>query len=78
MIEIERLHLGLPATLARRADRISQLVGETLADTSAGQNLRIDALHIGPLRIDAQRTDRQIARQIARAIERQLPGGPSV
>lgn len=78
MIEIQRLHLGLPSTLARRANRISALVSETLTDTTAGRNLRIDTLRIGPLTIDAQRSDRQIARQIARAIERQLPGGPGV
>jgi hypothetical protein len=65
--EIGRLNLRLPAGFEKRAGRIGRLVGTALStrDLPPGQ---IEHLSIGPLKIDARRSDHAIAEHIAGAI----------
>lgn len=65
--EIGRLALKLPAGFEKRAGRIGRLVGEALSghDLPPGH---IEHLGVGPLKIDARRSDRAIAEHIAGAI----------
>lgn len=71
--EIGQLTLRLPPGFERRAARIGRLVGEALAaaDLPAG---RIPQLGVGPLQVDARRSDRAIAASIAGAIRQGVQG----
>lgn len=72
--EIGQLRLSLPAGFGDRAHRIGRLVGEALArrDLPGG---RLDRVAVGPLKVDANRSNHAIADHLARrihaAIERQ-------
>lgn len=72
--EIGRLSLRLPAGFETRAARIGRLVGEALAgrDLPAGG---IAQLGVGPLKVDARRSDRAIAEHIAQSIHAAIKQG---
>lgn len=68
--EISHLQLRLPPGMAHRAQRIGRLVAESLARRGGLPAGRIDTLPVGPLHIDARRSDRALADGIAGAIVR--------
>ncbi|MFA5083671.1 MAG: hypothetical protein WC474_14050 [Hydrogenophilaceae bacterium] len=72
--EIGRINLNLPAGFEARAARIGRLVGEALArrELPAG---RIDRIGVGPLKVDARRSDRAIAEHIAQSIHAAITQG---
>ncbi|MDD5366290.1 MAG: hypothetical protein PHR30_13205 [Gallionellaceae bacterium] len=72
--EIGQLKLRLPAGFEARAARIGRLVGEALArrDLPAG---RMDQVGVGPLQVDARRSDRAIAEHIAQSIHAAITQG---
>lgn len=79
--EIERLHLQLPPGFEGRAQRIGRLVGEALARQPTPGAGRIDAVRVGPLQVDARRSDRAVAEAIAAPIAAAIRaagrGGPT-
>ncbi|HKK56812.1 hypothetical protein [Marinobacter sp.] len=74
MIDIQNLRLQLPDGFESRAGRIGRLLGDALAQYPVAQSARIDQLRVGPLTLKEGASDRQIARQIAQSIHRQIPG----
>lgn len=66
--EIGQIHLRLPAQFQRRAHRIGRLVGEALArrDLPPGRIVRVQ---VGPVMVDARRSDKTIADHIAGTIQ---------
>ena len=75
MIEIGRLRLQLPAGFENRGARIARLVGDALGRQSVARPRQHTNLHVGPLNIDPGQSDARVARDIARAIGRQLARG---
>ena len=73
-LNIDRLHLALPASLAGRAEAIGRALGEELARLPLGRSLDLAHLAIPPLVLDGQASDAAIARAIATAVHRQLGG----
>lgn len=67
-IEIGQLNLRLPAGFETRASRIGRLVGEALARQQNLPSVRLSQIGVGPLQIDARRSDRAIADGIAQSI----------
>jgi hypothetical protein len=65
--EIGHINLRLPPGFAGRAQHIGRLVGEALArrELPAG---RVAQIGVGPLTVEARRSDHAIARQIAETI----------
>lgn len=74
MIDIQTLKLQLPDGYESRAGRIGRLLGDALAERPVTQSAQIARLRVGPLTLNEGASDRQVARQIAQAIHRQLPG----
>jgi len=72
--EINQLNLRLPAGFEARAGRIGRLVGEALARQSMPEG-RIAQVGVGPVRVDARRSDRAIAETIAQSIHAAIQGG---
>ncbi|MCP5524228.1 MAG: hypothetical protein H7A46_22055 [Verrucomicrobiales bacterium] len=72
--EIGQLRLTLPPGFERRAHRIGRLVGEALAERTLPAG-RLPRVNVGPLKLDARRSNHAIASDLARhihlAIERQ-------
>ena len=66
--EIGQINISLPAGLADRAAAIARRVGAALADLGELPAGRYDALDAGPLRVDAEQSDRAIAASIVGAI----------
>jgi hypothetical protein len=75
MIEINQLRLHLPAGFEHRAHRISRGIARQLANCPVSASRHIEALSIAKVRVDAGRSDRAIAAQIAGAIRMQLDSG---
>ena len=69
-LSVGRLHLRLPAGFAVRAPRIARLTAHALAAQALGAGARLDQVHVPPVRVNARRSDRAIAAQIASAIAR--------
>lgn len=71
-LSIGQLSLRLPAGFAHRAPRIARLTAHALAAHSIGGSARLGQLHVPPLRVNARRSDRAIAQQLATAIARHV------
>ena len=69
-LSIARLSLRLPAGFAVRAPRIARLTAHALAAHPIRASARLDNLHLSPVRVNARRSDRAIARELAIAIAR--------
>ncbi|TCJ12314.1 hypothetical protein EZJ19_12295 [Parasulfuritortus cantonensis] len=72
--EIGRLAITLPAGFEGRAKHIGRLVGEHLADCALPAG-RLAQLGVGPVRVDARRSDRAIAEHIAQSIRAAITQG---
>ena len=66
--EIGQLNLRLPAGFEGRAPRIGRLVSEALARQNNLPAVRLSQIGVGPLHVDARRSDRAIADSIAQSI----------
>lgn len=66
--EIGQLSLHLPAGFETRGQRIGRLLGEALARQEGLPGGHIEQVGVGPVRVDARRSDRAIAESIARSI----------
>ncbi len=66
--EIGRIRLSLPAGFEGRGPRIGRLVGEALAREQHLPAGKIAQVGVGPVRVDARRSDRAVAESIARSI----------
>jgi hypothetical protein len=71
-LSIAQLSLRLPAGFAKRAPRIARLTAHALAAQPIGDGARLAHLHLPPLRVNAARSDRAIAQQLATAIARRI------
>jgi hypothetical protein len=67
-LSIGQLSLRLPAGFAQRAPGIARLTAHALAAQSIGGSAHLGQLHMPPLRVNARRSDRAIAHQLATAI----------
>ena len=67
-LSIAQLSLRLPAGFAKRAPRIARLTAHALAAHSIDTSAQLAQLHLPPLRVNAGRSDRAIAQQLASAI----------
>lgn len=74
MLTIERLRLHLPGEYRDRARLIARLVANELAGIEVGRDRKIDRLSMPPVTIVPGTADRQIARQIADAVQTRLSG----
>lgn len=66
--EISHLHLQLPPGFEHRAQRISRLVGEALAQRDDLGPGRINQLGVGPVQVEHHHSDHEVARRIAASI----------
>ena len=66
--EIGQLRLQLPVGFEHRAQRISRLVGEALAQRDDLPTGRIEQLRVGPVQVDVRHSDQTVARHIADSI----------
>lgn len=74
MYNIRRMSLRLPAGFEHRAGEITRQVSECLAEQRPLRTRDIDRLVVGPVRIEAQASDSEVARHIADAIAYHLEG----
>lgn len=72
LLSIGQLSLYLPAGFAKRAPRIARLTAHALAAQRVSTVARMDQLHLPPLRVNAARSDRAIAQQLAGAIANRI------
>lgn len=68
MVEIERLSLRLPAGFESRAARIARLAARALSAHALPQSGALALVTVPPLRLDARRSDRALAAEIARGV----------
>jgi hypothetical protein len=77
MLFIERFSLRLPPGYEHRADGISELVAQRLADVTVDGECRIAQLRVSGVTVAPTSTDAEVAGEIARAIQRELHAGPA-
>jgi len=70
MIEIENVSLRLPPGYGPRAAGIARELGAALAGLSALSPLRLERLVLGPLRLRAGMSDREIGAALGREVMR--------
>jgi len=73
--EIGQLKLQLPPGFEARAGRIGRLVGEALARRQGLPSGQIRQVGVGPVQVDARRSDRAIAEAIAQSIHTAIRQG---
>lgn len=74
MLTIDHLRLRLPEAFAPRAAGIARLVADELKGYSFRQRVRINALHLPLVCVSDHESDHAVARQVARAIVREIQG----
>ena len=74
MLTIDRLRLRLPEAYRDRAQLIARLVANELADVSVGASRKIARVNLPPITVVPGTADRQVARQIAAAVQSRLNG----
>ena len=75
MIHIERIRMRLPAGFEHRATTITSMVGDILAQQSLTQEVSLEAIALGPQRINTNTSDVEIAQLIATQIISDVTGG---
>ncbi|MCP3902787.1 MAG: hypothetical protein GY715_04045 [Planctomycetes bacterium] len=72
MIRIDSMRLQLPAGFEGRADGIARLVGESLTQRAPERSVQVKSASVGPVNVERQASDRQIAAMIAASIRREV------
>jgi hypothetical protein len=72
MLNIERLRMQLPAGFEHRASTIASLVAEAMADFHPTDELTMEKLSIGPVRISQNATDQEIAHVVVEQIDSKI------
>ena len=75
MLRIERMRMRLPEGFAHRVPALTRLVGDSLAELHLTENLTLDRLSIGPVRVSPNDTDQAIALRVAERIAATLRRG---
>jgi hypothetical protein len=74
MLTIDRLRLHLPAECRDRAHLIARMVADELTLLPVENGSKIDRVSVPSITVAPGTADRQIARQIATAVQSQLNG----
>jgi hypothetical protein len=74
MLTIDRLRLQLPGEYRDRAHLIARMVAHELAEIPVGDSRKIERVSLPPITVVPGTVDRQIARQIAAAVQTRLNG----
>ncbi len=72
MLTIDRLRLTLPPAFGPRADALARLVADELADLPLSGERQLERLTVPPVEVPQGSSERDMARNIARAIHREL------
>lgn len=72
MLHIERMKIRLPNGYEHRAAGIARLIGDSLAGYSADKNINLKSISIGPVKMEQNTSDQEIAEQIAEKIRLRL------
>ena len=75
MLKIDYLRLHLPAGYEKQASSIARLVAKELGGLPVEHAARIEHLTVPQIKIQGERTDKELAAGIARSIHRQVQGG---
>ena len=68
MLHIERMRMQLPAGFEHRASAIARMVGESMSEIHLAENLKLDRLSIGRVRVLPNATDQEVAQSVAERI----------
>lgn len=71
-VHIGRMRIRLPAGYAGRAENIARSVAQGVAGLRASANRTLDTLTVGPVRVDADASDAQIADAVTQQLHQQL------